>query len=72
MIVELKHLRDFLDEDTLKFLPGSLQVESCILLQKNKGDIHDSCRMVLQVFDNTGIWIGEISEPHFIPNARQT
>lgn len=67
----LNTLRDFLKEEDLKFLPGNLQVGSFMLLRQNKKDKQDDgstkFHQVLQVFDEGGAWIGEITDPQFIP-----
>jgi len=66
MIKNLKHLRDFLDAEQMKWLPSNLKVESCILLTQQK-EIDGVFTTVLHVFDNGGTWIGEITNPDFIP-----
>lgn len=63
----LKNIRDFLDEEQMKWLPNNLLVENCILLTQNKKDNKGVHTVVLQVFDRTGIWIGEITHPDWIP-----
>lgn len=67
MLRTLKSLRDFLDEEQMKFLPGNLLVMNCILLtqhKKNKDGVHTT---VLQVFEESGTWLGEITSPDWIP-----
>ncbi len=64
----LTHLRDFLTEEELKFLPGRMQAGNFILLQQNKQDEKKLFHMVLQVFTADGTWIGEISQPDWIPS----
>ena len=70
MMKQLQHLRDFLDAEQMKWLPSNIKVENCILLTQNKtkpdkeGTFHTT---VLQVFDSGGTWIGEISDPDYIP-----
>lgn len=64
---QLSSLRDFLDAEQLKWLAGNLRVQSCILLRQNKLDEQNCMRVVLQVFDRQGTWIGEIAQPDFIP-----
>jgi len=59
----LRHLRDFLTEEELKFLPGRLHGGTFLLLEQNKGGKEAPFKRVLQVFTSTGTWIGEISEP---------
>jgi len=66
MLKNLKHLRDFLDAEQLKWLPSNIKVENCILLTQNK-EIDGVFTTVLQVFDSSGTWIGEITMPDFIP-----
>lgn len=71
MIRALKHLRDFIDDETKKWMPGKLQARTCILLVQNKGgDDGTPFHCVVQVFDQSGTWIGEIAEPDFIPGSR--
>lgn len=65
----LKHLRDFLDEEQMKWLPSNFKIEPCILLTQNK-NIDGVFKIVLQVFDSNGTWIGEITNPDFIPKKQ--
>jgi hypothetical protein len=65
---QLKHLRDFLDDEQMKWLPSNLQVRNCILLRQQKEDDNGITGNVLQIFDETGTWIGEITNPDYIPN----
>lgn len=68
MMQILKTLRDFLDEETLKWLPSHLQAGNFILLTQNKKMGADKpWKQVIQVFDRGGTYIGEISDPDFIP-----
>ena len=67
MLHQLKTLRDFLDDEQMKWLPSNLQVENCILLTQNKVQEDKVFRTVLQVFTSGGTWIGTIVEPDFIP-----
>ena len=67
MIQTKLSLRDFLDEEQLRWLPSNLRVVNCILLVQNKEDEKKIMRQVVQVFDNQGTWIGEIKEPRFLP-----
>jgi hypothetical protein len=67
MMRTLRHLRDFMDEDQLKWLPGALQIENCILLRQNSKDANGVFKVLVQVFDSKGTWIGEITNPDFIP-----
>lgn len=66
MMRTLKHLRDFMNEEQLKWLPGALQVMPCILLRQSI-DANGIFKVVVQVFDNKGTWIGCIDSPDFIP-----
>lgn len=70
MMIALQNIRDFLDEQTLKFLPGNLQVESCMLLTRHVKDPDGVTRMKLLVFDHRGSLIGEIPEPYFVPSGK--
>lgn len=74
----LSHLRDFLTEEQVKWLSGNIQIENCILLTQHqtlpiptedvaRGVNVGNHKTVVQVFDSKGIWIGEISNPDFIP-----
>jgi len=67
MIQTKLSLRDFLDEEQLRWLPSNLMVVNCILLIQNKEDEKKIMRQVVQVFDERGDWLGEIKEPQFIP-----
>lgn len=68
MMKTLKHLRDFMTEEQLKWLPGAFKVENCILLRQNKTNENNMFTIVLQVFDSKGTWIGEITQPDYIPD----
>lgn len=59
-----------MDAEQLKWLPGALLVENCILLRQNKTDDAGVFRVVLQVFDSKGTWIGEVPQPDFIPDGK--
>ena len=65
-IQQLKHLRDFMDEENKRWLPTNLKVRVCILLKSNitQTGIFRPC---LLVFDEDGNYIGEIKNPKFIP-----
>lgn len=59
-------LRDFLDEEQLKWLPGNLKVELCILLTKHEDDQKTKIsRAVIYVFDQSGCFIGKIENKSF-------
>lgn len=73
----LTHLRDFMDEETLKFLPGNLHSANFIFLRQNKmieetigKAVVNHFSTVLQVFDKDGTWIGEITHPDYIPDGK--
>lgn len=74
----LTHLRDFMTEEELKFLPGRLQVGNFMLLEQHfsdkvekDGKTHISnFRTVIQVFTASGTWIGCIEKPDFIPSNK--
>jgi len=70
MMITLSSLRDFLTEEELKFLPGRLLVKNCILLTQHKPEEGKPTKIVLQVFDPSGTWIGEITNPDFIPLSK--
>jgi hypothetical protein len=77
MMRTLSHLRDFLNEETLKFLPGNLRSANFIILRQNKEveelvgkKIIKVFSTVLQVFDKNGTWIGEITHPDWIPDEK--
>lgn len=109
MMRALQHLRDFLDEQTLKQLPNSLMTGQFILLKhsiggksrkplplcpncelelKEKGKVTycpkckkdqkawdekyplEPWRQVIEVFDQGGTWIGQISDPDWIPSTK--
>ena len=67
----LKHLRDFLNPEELKFLPGRLKAENCLFLTQSKGgkEGEEPYHTVLQVFTANGTWIGEITNPDYIPSS---
>lgn len=67
MMRELKTLRDFMSGERLRWLPGNLRLEQVILLCENKICEDAMNRTVIQVFDSKGVWIGEITNPHSIP-----
>ncbi len=75
MMQVLKSLRDFMTEDALKMLPGSLHAQTCMLLKENMVDkevingktVSTNFRVVLHVFDETGTFVGTIEKPHFVP-----
>ena len=67
MIQTKLSLRDFLDEEQLKWLSGNLRVKNCILLVQNKEDKKKIMRQVVQVFDEKGNFVGSIENPQFIP-----
>jgi hypothetical protein len=62
-------------EEQLKWLPGALQAMPCILLRQNTTDANGVDKVVVQVFDNKGTWIGEkiwtpeslVTNPDYIP-----
>ena len=70
MIRTIPTIRDFLDDEQMKHLPGNLKVENCMLLVQNKVDKENTYKTVIQVFDRSGTWMGEISNPDFIPNDK--
>lgn len=68
MIRALSHLRDFLTEEDLKWLPGNLRSDVFITLKKQiKQGPENLFGTKLLVFDKTGTYIGEIISPDFIP-----
>lgn len=73
----LSSLRDFLDAETLKLLPGNLRSANFIVLRQNKEveEIIGKKKVkilstVLQVFDKNGTWIGCIEHPDYIPDEK--
>lgn len=78
-IRQLATLTDFLSEEELKFLPGGIfgrfEAGTFIILkqlkvtQDEKGVTHFG--YPIQVFTKKGIWIGEITEPDYIPKKDQ-
>ena len=77
MVKSLTHLRDFMNEETLKHLPGNLRSANFIFLRQNK-EVEETVgkrkikvfSTVLQVFDKNGTWIGEITHPDWIPDEK--
>jgi hypothetical protein len=77
MVQEMATIRDFMDEETLKFLPGNIRSANFIVLRQSKTiertvgkAVVASFSTVLQVFDKNGTYIGEITNPAFIPDER--
>lgn len=77
MVHTLTHLRDFLDEETLRSLPGNLRSANFIVLRQNK-ELERTGKnkmkvfgTVLQVFDKNGTWIGCIEHPDYVPNHEE-
>lgn len=71
MLRQLHHLRDFMTEEELKFLPGRLEAGTFILLKQQK-TVKDENGVAhfetpVQVFTADGTWIGEITHPDFVP-----
>lgn len=64
---ELQHLRDFLDENALKWLPGNLLTGQFILLRESIREEDKPYRQVLHVFDQSGTFIGTVEHPDYIP-----
>lgn len=69
MVRELRSLRDFLDDEQLKWLPGNFQLQTCVLLVQNV-ITSGTARRVVQVFSDTGTWIGTIENPDWIPSKK--
>lgn len=74
----LKTFRDFVNDEMLKWLPSHLQVHSCMLLEEHKSDkkvegdktIISNYKIVLHVFSESGVLIGTINDPHWIPKTK--
>jgi len=59
-------IRDFLDEEQLKWLPGNMKIETCILLTKQEVDLETNItKKVIYVFDKEGCLIGKIEHKFF-------
>jgi len=71
MLQILKTLRDFLTEEQMKWLPGNLQAGTFMLLRQNKTDEKGVYTTVVQVFDKGGTYIGQITEPEWIPDPNK-
>ena len=69
MLIALKTLRDFLNAEQLKWLPGNLRVGSCIMLRQTV-ERDGLTTIVLQIFDSEGTYIGEIAKPEWIPQGK--
>ena len=68
MLRILPTIRDFMNEETKKYLPGNLVVENCIILTKHeKNEKERTLKTHLYIFDHTGTLIGKIIDPEFIP-----
>lgn len=83
MLKSLSHLRDFLDDEALKFLPGNLLTGQFILLKAHHIDgkpVNDfvmnefnkdkTYKTVIHVFDQGGTYIGTIEHPDWIPSVK--
>lgn len=78
MMQVLKTIRDFMKEDTLKNLVGNLHVHNCILIEESKMDtkiedgqtVMSNFKRVLHVFESSGVYVGTIEHPHYIPKSR--
>lgn len=69
MMRTLRHFRDFMTEEQLKFLPGSLLTGQFILLKNSRGGTKEEpWYQVIEVFDQGGTWIGTIENPDWIPS----
>ncbi|MDO8640805.1 MAG: hypothetical protein Q7R33_04625 [Nitrosarchaeum sp.] len=67
MLKIIPPLRDFLDAEQLKWLPGNLKVEQCILLSKQEVDVETNVTSrVIYVFDHEGCLIGKIENKYGI------
>ena len=72
MLQIVQTLRDFLDKEQLKWLPGNLKVETCILLTKHEIDVEDNVsRQYTYVFDSKGCLIGKIDNSVRMPKTKQ-
>lgn len=70
MLQIVETLRDFLDEEQLKWLPGNLKVEQCILLTKHEIDAEDNTsKKYIYVFDSEGCFVGKIDNNPKIPKT---
>lgn len=69
MLQIIPTLRDFLDEEQLKWLPGNLKVEQCILLTRHETDEDSINRKYVYVFDHEGCLIGKIDNNARIPES---
>ncbi len=67
MMIALKHLRDFMSPEALRFLPGNLRVEACIIV-KQTDTVENQFHVSLLVFDSVGTFMGEIKDPEYIPS----
>jgi len=68
MLQTLLTIRDFLDEEQMKWLLGNLKVKNCILLVRNKKNVEGRIfTQELLIFDEEGIWLGTIEKPQYIP-----
>ena len=65
-------LRDFLDKEQLKWLPGNLKVEQCILLTKHEIDDDNVSRKYVYIFDSQGCLIGKIDNNPKLPETTTT
>ena len=61
MLQIIPSIKDFLDEERLKWLSGNLKIEQCILLSKDEIDIETNItKKIIYIFDENGCFIGKI------------
>jgi len=61
MLQIVPSIKDFLEEEELKWLSDSLRIEQCILLRKHEIDIETNItKKIVYVFDKDGCFIGKI------------
>jgi hypothetical protein len=75
MMRVLTDIRSFIKPDTLKFM--RMQALTCILIKEERdrqvGDDPNHREILtphVHVFDRTGVYIGTIETPHYIPDRR--
>ena len=60
MLQIIPTLRDFLDDEQLKWLPKNLKVEMCMILTKHEEGKDGITRQNTYIFDQEGCLIGKI------------
>ena len=66
MLMTVKHLRDFLDAEALKWLPGNLQARHVLMLTSHETDPAGITHSVAHIFTAEGAYMGTM-RPVWMP-----